>query len=194
MSAVPGRSQTSSHRSPQGEGTPVSAAPGRSQASSQRSPQGEGTPVSAAGAPQASLRRGRQCTGTPMSLQRGFAAIAALFILVVLAALGAFMVSISSSQQITSAQDVQGSRAYWAARAGMEWALGSLAAVPAACPTPPGSFSIEGFSIVMGCTRSTFDEGGVTRVIYSLSSRASVGGAAGAVGFVERSVSASVEF
>jgi len=42
MSAAPGRSQASSHRSPQGEGTPVSAAPGRSQASSHRSPQGEG--------------------------------------------------------------------------------------------------------------------------------------------------------
>ena len=45
MSAAPGRSQASSHRSPQGEGTSVSAAPGRSQASSHRSPQGEGTPV-----------------------------------------------------------------------------------------------------------------------------------------------------
>ncbi len=50
MSAAPGRSQASSPRSPQGEGTPVSAAPGRSQASSPRSPQGEGTPVSAASA------------------------------------------------------------------------------------------------------------------------------------------------
>ena len=48
MSAAPGRSQASSHRSPPGEGTPVSAAPGRSQASSHRSPPGEGTPVSAA--------------------------------------------------------------------------------------------------------------------------------------------------
>ena len=127
-------------------------------------------------------------------MQRGFAAIAALFVLVVLAALGAFMVSISSSQQITAAQDIQGSRAYWAARAGLEWALGSLAASPAACPTPPGGFSIEGFSIVMTCTRSTFDESGVTRVIYLLGARASAGGAAGAGGVVERSVSASVEF
>jgi len=48
MSAAPGRSQASSHRSPQGEGTPMSAAPGRSQASSHRSPQDEGTHMSAA--------------------------------------------------------------------------------------------------------------------------------------------------
>ncbi|MDZ4127464.1 MAG: hypothetical protein U1E02_25360, partial [Hydrogenophaga sp.] len=42
MSAAPGRSQASSHRSPQGEGASVNSAPGRSQASSHRSPQGEG--------------------------------------------------------------------------------------------------------------------------------------------------------
>ncbi len=45
MSAAPGRSQASSHRSPQGEGSLISAAPGRSQASSHRSPQSEATPV-----------------------------------------------------------------------------------------------------------------------------------------------------
>jgi len=44
MSAAPGRSQASSHRSPKGEGNPESAAPGRSQASSHRSPKGEGSP------------------------------------------------------------------------------------------------------------------------------------------------------
>ena len=58
MSAAPGRSQASSHRSPQGEGTPMSAAPGRSQASSHRSPQGEGTPVSQARAIPASIAQG----------------------------------------------------------------------------------------------------------------------------------------
>ena len=41
MSAAPGRSQASSHRSPEGEGTPVSAAPDRSLENPQRSPQGE---------------------------------------------------------------------------------------------------------------------------------------------------------
>lgn len=54
---------------------------------------------------------------------RGFAIVSAIFILVVLAALGAFMVSVSTSQQIGSALDVQGVRAYQAARAGIEWGL-----------------------------------------------------------------------
>lgn len=54
---------------------------------------------------------------------RGFAIVSAIFILVVLAALGAFIVNISTSQQIGSALDVQGVRAYQAAHAGIEWGL-----------------------------------------------------------------------
>lgn len=127
-------------------------------------------------------------------IQRGFAAVAAIFLLVVLAALGAFMVSISSSQQLSSAQDLQGSRAYWVARAGLEWAIGSLSAVPAGCPTPPSPFVLHGFTLVLTCGSASFNEAGVTRVIYSLTSRASLGTGVGSIGFVERSVSASVEF
>lgn len=54
---------------------------------------------------------------------RGFAIITAIFLLVVLAALGVGMLVFSKSQQTTSGYDVQGSRAYQAARAGIEWAL-----------------------------------------------------------------------
>lgn len=54
---------------------------------------------------------------------RGFAIVSAIFILVVLAVLGAFMVNVSTNQQIGSALDVQGVRAYQAARAGIEWGL-----------------------------------------------------------------------
>lgn len=54
---------------------------------------------------------------------RGFAIVSAIFILVVLAALGAFIVNISTTQHIGSALDVQGVRAYQAARAGIEWGV-----------------------------------------------------------------------
>lgn len=126
--------------------------------------------------------------------QRGFAAVAAIFLLVVLAALGAFMVSISSSQQINAAQDVRGTRAFWAARGGLEWAMGSLSAAPTVCPVPPAPFTLDGFTLAVTCSAASFDEAGVTRRIFSVTSRASAGTGAGSVGFVERSVSASVEF
>lgn len=53
--------------------------------------------------------------------QRGLATVAAIFILVVLGGLGAFVVSLTTSQNINLAQDVESARAYQAARGGLEW-------------------------------------------------------------------------
>lgn len=58
-----------------------------------------------------------------MNRTRGFGAIAAIVVLVFLAALGAAIVSISTSQQFTSAQDILSARAWQAARGGNEWGL-----------------------------------------------------------------------
>jgi MSHA biogenesis protein MshP len=54
---------------------------------------------------------------------RGFAIVTAVFLLVILAAIGVAIVTFSTVQQTSSAQDVMGARAYQAARAGVEWAL-----------------------------------------------------------------------
>jgi MSHA biogenesis protein MshP len=129
------------------------------------------------------------------SIQRGFAAIAAIFLVVVLAALGGFMLTFSSTQQLTSAQDVQGSRAYWAARAGLEWALVAIPATPALCAAPVAAppTPIDGFTIAINCTLLTYAEGGASPAIYSLQSTASFGSVVGSSGYIERSMSASVE-
>ncbi len=125
--------------------------------------------------------------------QQGFAAIAAIFLVVILAAFGAFMVSFSNTQQLNSARDVQGSRAYWAARAGLEWAIASLPAGATACwsTTPPAS--VDGFDLSISCVPPTpYTEGAATVYIFQLTAVAS-SGAVGGVEFVERSVSASME-
>lgn len=49
------------------------------------------------------------------------ALVTAIFLLVVLAALGTYMATISSVQHSTSAYGLQGARAYQAAKAGIEW-------------------------------------------------------------------------
>lgn len=126
-------------------------------------------------------------------IQRGFAALAAIFLLVVLAGLGAFMLTFSNTQQLTSAQDVQGSRAYWAARAGLEWGLNRVVADSSACPVPPGPFNVEGFTLTVTCTRNTYSEGSGTIIVFNFTSTAVVGGAVGSAGRVERSVVASIE-
>lgn len=132
------------------------------------------------------------------SAQRGFAAIAAIFLLVTLAALGGFMLTFSNTQQLTFAQDVQGSRAYWAASAGLEWGLGSIGPQPhetASCPA--SSSTLNGFDgsmkVIVSCTRSTYNEAGQDKIIFQLTSVASNQSPVGSVGFVERSLSASIE-
>ena len=109
-----------------------------------------------------------------MKRLRGFAIVSAIFILVVLAALGAFMVSVSTSQQIGSALDVQGVRAYQAARAGIEWSLYKVQATAAynfgyasndqnlrRCPGGgfsstdsfnPGAATLSAFRVTVTCT------------------------------------------
>ena len=133
-------------------------------------------------------------------LQSGFAAVAAIFLVVVLAALGAFMLSLSNSQQVASAQDTLGTRAYWAARAGMEWAV---VAGPGVCPAANttltalaagvGPVEIDGFTITFRCSRNDYTEAGVTRKLYRFESTASMGTGVGSIGYVERSLSAGVE-
>jgi MSHA biogenesis protein MshP len=130
---------------------------------------------------------------TPRRLQQGFAAIAAIFLLVVLAALGAFMLTFSNTQQLNSAADVQGSRAYWAARAGVAWGLGRVAVSSAACPTSPTTLTVDGFTVNVTCSRQTYTENGVTAAVFTFVSTAAGGSTVGGVGYVERSVTATVE-
>ena len=126
---------------------------------------------------------------------RGFAIVTAIFILVVLAALGAFVVNISTSQHIGSALDVQGVRAYQAARAGIEWGLYQVQSTPAynfsygtpptaigaanpnsrACPASPSSFvpaanTLAEFTVTVVCSAATDAASGPT--IYSITATA----------------------
>ncbi len=137
-------------------------------------------------------------TRTPLvpRKQHGFAVIAGIFLIVVLAALAGFMVTFSNTQQLTSAQDVQGSRAYWAARAGLEWGVTTslAAALPCAASTTTPLGTVEGFtvSVTVRCNNTPYSEAGKSVYIFRIVSTASAG-APGSAGYVERSVSATLE-
>ena len=110
--------------------------------------------------------------------QRGVSIISALFMLLLFAALAAYMVSLSSSSNISAARDVQGARAYQAAQAGLEWGLlqvldpanSTVAAMvapfgsgTAAWPNMPdcpatSTLALGGFTVVVQCAR--FPAGG----------------------------------
>lgn len=117
--------------------------------------------------------------------QAGFAAIAAVFLVVVLAALGAFMVSFSNTQHLTSAQDIQGSRAYWAARAGLEWGI-------VTCPTSPTVLSVDGFTVTVTCAQSVYSDP-LPVNLFQITALSQSGGSVGSTGYIERSLTASME-
>ena len=120
--------------------------------------------------------------------ERGFAIVSAIFLLVALAALGAFMVTFSTTQNITSAQDIQGSRAYWAAKGGIQWAAYAIV-TNGTCPVGQPAFT-DGFAVVVGCQANDYVDGSVNRRVFWVTSNASAGGAAGSTAYVEREVQA----
>lgn len=131
-----------------------------------------------------------------LARQRGASIISAIFMLLLFAALAAFMVSLTSTANITSAQDVQGSRAYQSAQAGIEWGLYQLLglATPSCALSTTLPSLIEGFSVTVTCAvDGPYTDAGQVFSLYRLVSTAQTPGAApGSIAFVEREVAASV--
>ncbi|MEO7031146.1 MAG: hypothetical protein ABI075_02240 [Burkholderiaceae bacterium] len=133
------------------------------------------------------------CGATVGMAQRGFSIVSAIFLLVVLAALGAFMLTFSTAQHISSALDVQGARAYHAARAGIDWGayavLRNQPSLLAECIAgktlaPTG---LDGFAVMIKCDASApYTEGAnVPFTVYQITSTATLG-ATNSLGYVNR--------
>lgn len=94
----------------------------------------------------------------PCRPARGFSIVTAIFLLVVLSALGVALLSISTMQHAESALDVQGARAYQAARAGMEWGVYQQR-IKGICEASnsfalPANGTLSGFSVTVRCTQA----------------------------------------
>jgi MSHA biogenesis protein MshP len=95
-----------------------------------------------------------------MIRQRGFGAIAAIVVLVILAVLAAAIISFSSTQQLTSAQDVLSARAWLAARAGNEWGLYKALRDASCAPSTTLDLRADtGFSVTVACDSWSYNEG-----------------------------------
>lgn len=129
-------------------------------------------------------------------IQRGFSLVSAIFLLVVIAALGTFAVTLSTTQHQSAALDVIGVRAYQAARAGIEWgayaALRNGACPGGVAPALPGT--LAGFTVNVACVANAPNENGVAVNMYQLTSTAfTTGAAAGTPNYVERRISVTIE-
>jgi MSHA biogenesis protein MshP len=131
-------------------------------------------------------------------IEKGFAIISSIFILVVLAALAAFVVSVTSTQNITLAQNVQAARAYQAAQAGIEWGISRWVAATPDCAAAPDSIitfagtDLSEFTTTVKRTPpSPIADGGIN--FCKIESTATNAAAVGSIGYAERQVRAVVE-
>lgn len=128
---------------------------------------------------------------TRLAAQRGISLVSAIFLLLLFAALAAYMVRFVEAANIASVQDIQGGQAYHAAQAGLEWGAYQVA-VPAAAScvgTTTLPAAIGDFTVRVTCNAyGPYSEAGQTFTVYHLTATAGNSAAPGSPGFVERQV------
>ena len=139
--------------------------------------------------PQPEMRQMGRKTGS----QSGFTLITALFLLIVVALLSVYMITIRNVQQSTVVFGQQGARAMQAAHTGLEWGIYE-AVVNGLCV--PSTFTATGtalsaFSINVSCSSSAHTEAAVLITTYRLTSTAQTG-SYGTLDYVYRSLQATV--
>ena len=136
--------------------------------------------------------------------QRGFAIVSAIFIVVALAALGAFVMVVSTTQQLGSALDLEGARAYQAARSGTEWGAAKVLAAGSSCFAVKNlGTAVNGVAVTVNCGEGPSGDTGELGLgaLFTITATAcnrpdAVGacpGAAGTANYVERRLTVLVE-
>ena len=109
--------------------------------------------------------------------QRGFTIVSAVFIVVILALIGSYIVSISSLTRTSENLGILGLRTYFAANSGLEWGIYQVTNGPGPynCPASPTTLNLtqaglNGFKVVVTCTQNTFIERGKSFKIFEFES------------------------
>ena len=109
-------------------------------------------------------RRAAHAASKRRLAQRGFALASAIFLIVILFLLSAYLVGFRVYQDSAQSLDTLGTRAYAAARAGAEWgaynALRNDTCAATTSLTLGGTLSA--FVVTVTCTRTTHNEAGAT--------------------------------
>ncbi|MDJ0624163.1 MAG: hypothetical protein QNJ17_14435 [Desulfocapsaceae bacterium] len=122
--------------------------------------------------------------------QRGFTLVQAIFVVVVLALLGAVMARLMGVQSSTPVFAIQGARAYQAARSGLEWG-----AARAGAGNPcSGTMTIDSFNVRVMCASQQYSEGPIGPYeVFRISATATYG-SYGTPDFVARTAEMKVGF
>lgn len=121
--------------------------------------------------------------------------MSAIFLVVVVALIAGFAVSIGTAQRNDSVLGLLGTRASFAAQSGLDWAVATVTSTHA-CPaagtrfTPEGP-GLQGFEVRVDCTAVAVTEGAVAYTMFALDVAASHD-AEGSEDFAFRRVTAQV--
>ncbi len=127
--------------------------------------------------------------------QKGINLVSVIFLLVVISAIGVFMLTLGNVQQQTSTLSILSSRAVYAAESGMQWAIRSVLTTND-CSAFTGDFNLSGafasnFTISPSCAFTTHVENPLTYNVYQLTVTAR-NGSIGDVDYISRTISAKV--
>jgi MSHA biogenesis protein MshP len=122
----------------------------------------------------------------PLAPARGFALPAAIFLLVVLGGLAAWLTSLTQATLAENNLELEGERAYQAARAGLEAGIHQAAQAGAGCAqiaqtvSFSAASSLARFTATVTCQQYTADEAGATVTLFQVTSVACNQASAGA--------------
>lgn len=127
------------------------------------------------------------------SRQSGFSLVSAVFLLVVLAGLGAYAVRLNTLQQQAVTSGLRAAQAFEAARAGASWAAYRAlnAGLCASSTLNLTEGATAGFRVSVQCTQSTHTEGTATVRVFVFDVRAEAG-AYGGPDYVSRRLQTKV--
>ncbi len=128
--------------------------------------------------------------------QTGISLPLAIFVMVVLSAMVGYLLRISILANFAETQDVMSTRAYFSARAGVEWSAYQVirpgSSVLQNCP-PNQTKVFDGFNVALTCQRRDYSENSGTEnlAIYQIVATASRG-SPGEQAYVERQLEVSI--
>lgn len=109
---------------------------------------------------------------------KGFTLVAAVFILIILGLLSAFIIGISATTRTTATSAIAGANSYFAAYSGLEWGINRTLAL-VSCPSTTNlsltQGSLSGYTVNVSCTQESFTENPLTITIHTLTSKATTG-------------------
>lgn len=126
--------------------------------------------------------------------QKGLTIIAAMFVLIVLSLLGAFMAQMIGVQLATENASLQGAKAHLAAKAGVEWATSYISAGGNCTGINNQVMTFSGlseFTVTLTCGSLSFTEASANENVYTVTATSQFSGYSNSQ-YVSRTIQAAI--